>query len=75
VRLAHFDYASPGAYFVTLVAHGRARMFGEIRGGQMRLSSLGVIADSCWREISVHYPHVQLGSRPQLHSGQPAELG
>lgn len=45
IRLAGFDYSSPGAYFITLVAYQRACLFGTIRDGKMELSSLGMIVE------------------------------
>ncbi|HET6846752.1 MAG TPA: hypothetical protein VFH29_07945 [Anaerolineales bacterium] len=62
VRVKGFDYSTPGAYFVTIVTQGRAALFGVVREGEMRLSPTGSIADSCWREIPVHFLHVELGS-------------
>jgi REP element-mobilizing transposase RayT len=62
VRLKAFDYASPGAYFVTIVTHGRAMLFGRIVEREMRLSKVGTVADRAWREIPEHFPHVELGS-------------
>ena len=62
IRLKAFDYAAPGAYFVTIVTHGRAPLFGAVKDGQVRLSRIGAVADRCWREIPNHFPHVELGS-------------
>jgi putative transposase len=42
-RLRTWDYAG-GAYFVTLCAHVRACLFGEIVEGEMRVSDAGRIA-------------------------------
>jgi REP element-mobilizing transposase RayT len=62
VRLPGFDYSSPRAYFVTIVTHHRAALFGRVVEGQTQRSALGSIADACWREIPDHFPHVELGS-------------
>ncbi len=43
IRLKGFDYSSPGAYFVTLVAFQRECLFGEVIDGCMRLSAFGKI--------------------------------
>jgi len=40
IRLPHYDYTRPGAYFVTVCAHEGACMFGEIVGPDMQLSQL-----------------------------------
>ncbi len=48
IRLPDYDYAQPGAYFVTFcVAQGEC-LFGEIVGGVVRLSRFGVIAREEW---------------------------
>ena len=60
IRLKGYDYAAPGAYFVTIVTHQRACLFGEIVGGEMRLNDIGRIADNCWRAIPDHFPNVEL---------------
>ena len=36
-RLKGYDYASPGAYFVTVVSFWRECLFGEVVNGGMRL--------------------------------------
>ena len=62
IRLRGFDYASPGAYFVTIVTQGRSTVFGEILDGEMRLSPWGHIAEECWRALPDHFPHAALGA-------------
>ncbi len=44
IRLRGFDYASPGAYFVTLCTAVRQTLLGEIAGGVIQLSQFGQIA-------------------------------
>lgn len=41
IRLPAYDYSSAGAYFVTICAHGRRCLFGEVEGGEMRLNEIG----------------------------------
>jgi hypothetical protein len=60
IRLKNYDYASSGAYFVTIVTHQRQCLFGAIVDGAMRLNEWGAIAERCWMEIPQHYPHVIL---------------
>jgi REP element-mobilizing transposase RayT len=60
IRLKNYDYASSGAYFVTIVTHGRQCLFGQIVDGKMRLNEWGAIAERCWMEIPQHYPYVIL---------------
>jgi putative transposase len=54
IRLKGYDYAQPGAYFVTLVAWHRQALFGEGVGGKVRLSALGRIVEQEWlRSIEI----------------------
>jgi putative transposase len=41
IRLKTYDYTHVGAYFVTIVTHGRAYLFGDIVESQMRLNEGG----------------------------------
>jgi REP element-mobilizing transposase RayT len=47
-RLRGYDYTQPGAYFVTICAHQRDEIFGEVINGEMRLSALGKIVYEEW---------------------------
>ena len=60
IRLHDYDYAQAGAYFVTIVAKNHACLFGELIGSAMRLNQFGVIVQSCWEDLPVHYPNVEL---------------
>ena len=60
IRLLGYDYTQPGAYFVTICAHERQHLFGEVVDGQMRLSSAGRVVDWYWRRLPQHFPHVRL---------------
>ena len=44
IRLPSYDYASPGAYFITLCTFRRLSIFSEVTSGSVRLSKLGEIA-------------------------------
>jgi len=50
IRLKDYDYTSEGGYFITIVTHERAPLFGEISNGEMRLNDLGIIARDTWRK-------------------------
>lgn len=47
IRLPSFDYAAPGAYFITLITHQCACIFGEIKDGFITLSPFGQVATAC----------------------------
>jgi putative transposase len=48
VRLSGYDYAAPGAYFITIDTHRAMCLFGEIVDGVMRLNDYGEIARAEW---------------------------
>lgn len=60
-RLREYDYASNGAYFVTICTKDRKSFFGEITNGKMELSKIGKITFDCWQQIPHHFPFVDLG--------------
>jgi REP element-mobilizing transposase RayT len=60
IRLKNHDYTTGGAYFVTICAHHRERLFGEVEDGVMRLNDHGVIARTAWEDLSNHYDGVRL---------------
>ena len=62
IRLPGYDYAQAGAYYVTIVVHGRECILGEIVNGEMRLNQFGQIVQRAWFDLPKHYPHIQLGS-------------
>ncbi|MBI2919330.1 MAG: transposase [Chloroflexi bacterium] len=48
IRLPGYDYAQAGAYFLTIVAHDRECLFGEIVNGGMSPNSAGLAIESQW---------------------------
>ena len=62
IRLPRYDYSRPGAYFITLCTQNRVPLFGKIVAGEMRLNDTGMMAENCWKQIPVHFPHVVLDS-------------
>lgn len=61
VRLKGHDYSQPGMYYVTVRTKGGKCHFGEIADGKMNLSSVGRIAEECWKRIPEHFVNVSLG--------------
>ena len=60
-RAQWWDYGVDAMYFITICTIEREHFFGEIVDGEMRLSSVGVIADVLWHEIPHHARYVRLG--------------
>jgi len=48
IRLKGYDYSQAGAYFVTVCAHERQCLFGEIVDGEMQLNDFGRIVAAEW---------------------------
>ena len=59
-RMKNYDYASNGAYFVTIVTKNREHFFGEIVDNKMQLSEIGKITQKYWDEIPQHFPFIKL---------------
>ncbi len=55
VRLPDYDYAQPGAYFVTVCTHERECLFGEIAEEAMRLNDLGRVVSEVWHAVPAHF--------------------
>ena len=65
MRLAHFDYASNGAYFITICTQHRQNLFRAVGASSARLqdwalTDAGKIIDRAIREIPLHYPQVSI---------------
>nr|WP_317208133.1 transposase [Tenacibaculum ovolyticum] len=61
-RLQNWDYASNGAYFITICTKNREHYFGEIENKEMQLTEVGKLAETYWMEIPEHFPFVTLGN-------------
>jgi len=48
IRLKNYDYASAGAYFVTICTHEKACLLGDIVNGQIQLSVYGRVIEFEW---------------------------
>ncbi|MBW4438270.1 MAG: transposase [Pleurocapsa minor GSE-CHR-MK-17-07R] len=59
-RLAGWDYAGDGAYFVTICTHAREVLFGEIVDGVANMNAFGDVAKACWMSLPSHFPHVEI---------------
>lgn len=62
IRLKDYDYTSPGAYFVTVVAHKRACLFGMVVDGEMRLNTFGQIVTQAWEWLPTQYTFIKIDS-------------
>jgi len=60
-RLKGYDYGQEGLYFITICAHERNCIFGQINEkGELLLNELGAWAFECWKQIPSYFPNVVL---------------
>lgn len=59
-RLRHWDYSTPGGYFVTICTHLRKPFFGTIEDDEMNLSPIGEIIDQEWEKTAILREAVEL---------------
>ena len=52
IRLRGYDYSQAGAYFVTVCAHDRMCLFGEIMDGKMHLNDAGRMVEKWWLALN-----------------------
>jgi putative transposase len=62
IRLKEYDYSQPGAYFVTIVTHGRECLFGAIHDNEMILNQFGQTVRHAWMDLPKHYKQLELGA-------------
>ena len=60
VRLAEYDYAQIGAYFITVCVQGPKCLLGNVIVDRAELNPLGAAVEACWRSIPDHFQHVEL---------------
>jgi REP element-mobilizing transposase RayT len=60
IRLQGWNYASPGAYFVTICVHRPETILGEVVGEEVVLSPFGNVAADAWLWLASQYPYIDL---------------
>jgi putative transposase len=61
IRLKGYDYAQSGAYFITIVTHGRECLFGQVVSGEIRLNKHGQIVQWEWERLGQRFKFLELG--------------
>jgi putative transposase len=56
----NFNYEAEGVYFITICAHERQCLFGEMHGSEVQLNKIGQISQKCWLKIAEHFQNVIL---------------
>ena len=59
IRLQDFDYASAGAYYVTICAQGRECLFGAVVDGVMIENDAGRMVGRWWKELANKFGGVE----------------
>jgi REP element-mobilizing transposase RayT len=60
IRLPAYDYASTGAYFITIVTKNRECLFGDVVAGKLRHNPIGDIVSAEWARTGVIRAEVNL---------------
>ena len=63
IRIPNYDYASSGAYFVTICAVNKSPVFWRkpfCENAVIPLSEIGFLVDMAIQEISHHYPQISV---------------
>jgi len=60
MRLPHYPYHHPGAYFVTLVTHCRQHLFGEMQNENLLANHLADAVNRHWQALALRFPGIQL---------------
>ena len=58
-RLPDYDYAQPGAYFVTVCTYERDCILGQVLHCEVLLTPAGQAVTECWNDLGNHYLHVE----------------
>jgi len=59
-RIPGFDYATAGAYFLTICTRNMECQFGDVREGRMQLNEAGAMAADLWQRNVDRYCGVEL---------------
>ena len=59
IRLAGYDDAQPGSYFVTITLQNRKSLFGRIADGEMRLNDAGKMVAEVWATLPERFTSIE----------------
>ena len=60
IRLEHYDYSQPRAYFITICTQNRESLFGSISNDVMKLNRFGIVVQQFWENVVLHFNNVEL---------------
>jgi putative transposase len=60
IRLKSYDYAQPGAYFVTVCVQSHLCLFGDVVDGEMGWNDAGRMVEAIWQQLPERFPAIEL---------------
>ncbi len=60
IRIKGYNYASSGAYFITICTNKHEQLFGEIVNGKMELNECGKIVQSEWIKTGILRSNIEI---------------
>ena len=60
IRMEDYDYASAGAYFITICSQNRGFVFGNVINDAVELTALGQIVLDAWLRLQERFPSIVL---------------
>jgi REP element-mobilizing transposase RayT len=60
IRKWNWNYSAPGFYFITICTKDKRLYFGRVEKEAMKVSEIGALADTFWKEIPSHHKDVEL---------------
>jgi len=60
IRLPGYDYSQTGAYFVTICAHQKKHLFGEVIEGEVKTNEIGEMIWLYWDHLPRRYPNIEI---------------
>ena len=60
IRLTGYDYASDGAYCVTVCTHATQSLFGDVLNGVMSLNDAGQMVEQVWNDLPRRFARADL---------------
>lgn len=62
IRLPNYDYSQNGAYFITICAYKRQKIFGCVEKNEVFLSPIGQVIREEWERTPILRPEIELGA-------------
>ncbi len=63
IRMRGYDYASKGAYYLTICTHRHSCLFGNVEFPKLLLNDVGLMIQKTWDEMPQFYEGVELDLR------------